>query len=131
MSDHAQGNVLAFVPHEMRKHMKELEAATPGHLKRVSSIEELIHSSAEDLYAVVLIPATGFTSEQWWSVWGCVNTMEPRPSILVYAVRSDFEMWSSVLESGGYDVVVTPFTAEKLRHAIEAAAAEFVRQTNH
>ena len=124
----AEVEVLALVPRPMQGYMEELEAASPGTLKRVASIEELAHSAVEKVYAVTLIPATGFSSEEWWSLWGCINGMEPRPSLLVYALRSDFEMWTSVLDSGGYDVIVAPFTAEKLRRAIQAAAAEFVRK---
>jgi hypothetical protein len=128
MNGDATDHVLAFIPQRMQAYMEELEAAVPGTLNRVASIEELVEASGEQFSAVVLIPATGFTSEQWWSVWGCVNAMEPRPSILVYAFRSDFEMWASVLDSGGYDVIVAPFTEDKLRRAIHAAAAEFARQ---
>jgi len=128
MSDRTVGRILALVPYEMRDSMQALESTAAGDMKQVSSIEELIDSSVEGIYAVALIPATGFTSKQWWSVWGCVHGMEPRPSILVYALQGDFELWSSVLDSGGYDVVVAPFTAEKLSRAIAAAAAEFLRQ---
>ena len=128
MDDHADESVLAFVPRQMQAYMEQLEVAAPGNLSRVASIEELVHASAEKPFAVALIPASATTSEQWWSIWGCVNAMEPKPAILVYAVRSDFAMWSSVLEAGGYDVVVAPFTAEKLRSAIKAAAADCARQ---
>ena len=124
----AEVEVLALDPRPMQGYMEELEVASPGNLRSVASIEELALASVEKLYAVTLIPATGFSSEEWWSLWGCINGMEPRPSLLVYALRSDFEMWSSVLDSGGYDVIVAPFTAEKLRRAIQAAAAEFVRK---
>jgi len=130
MSDWIAGDVLAFVPKEMQDVMRELEAAVPCHLRRAGSIEELAGLAAEESYSVVLLPATGFTTEQWWSIWGRVQAMAPRPSILVYALRSDFELWSSVLDSGGYDVVVAPFSAEKLERAVRAAAAEFLRQND-
>jgi len=110
--------------------MRELELATSANLKRVSSIEELLQASLDQIFAVVIIPAADLPAEHWWSVWGCVNEMVPRPSILVYALRSDFQMWASVLESGGYDVIVAPFTVDKLGRAITAAAAEFTRLQN-
>ena len=120
--------VLALVPPRMQDYLSELEAADEGNLRRASSIAEFISASAEQSFAVTLIPATGFASEEWWSIWGCLNTMELRPSILVYALQSDFEMWSSVLNSGGYDVIVAPFTAIKLRDAIRDAVLHFKRQ---
>jgi hypothetical protein len=129
MSDDAVANTMALVPHRMQAYMEELEVAAPGYLRCFTSVEELVHDSTEKLYAVALIPATGFSPEEWWSIWGFLNDMEPRPSILVYALRSDFEMWSSVLDSGGFDVIVAPFTAMKLRMAITSAAAEFLRMT--
>lgn len=128
MGDVAEGAILALVPHRMKFYLEALEAAAPCSLKQVSSIEEFVHISGEQSYEVILIPARGFTSEQWWSLWGSVNSMEPHPSILVYAIRSDFEMWSSVLEAGGYDVIVAPFTETKLRFALQSAAQEFAHK---
>ncbi len=37
---------------------------------------------------------------------------------LVYARVATFQLWSGVLESGGYDVIVEPLTDEKLRQAL-------------
>jgi DNA-binding NtrC family response regulator len=120
--------VLALVPARMHDYLNELEAATEGTVRRATTIAELISASGEESFAVTLIPATGFASEEWWSIWGCLNTMEPPPSILVYALQSDFEMWSSVLNAGGYDVIVAPFTTAKLRDAIREAVLHFNRQ---
>lgn len=128
MSGDAAAVTLALVPRGMQPYMGELEAATPGSLRRCATVQELVDESAESLYAVALIPSAGFSPEEWWSLWGYLHTMEPRPSILVYALRSDFEMWTAVLEAGGFDVVVAPFTAEKLRKAIASASAEFLRR---
>ena len=127
MSDTAGLAILAYVPHPMKAHMEALEAAAPGDLRQVFTIEEFVRASSGKSYGVALIPAGGFTSEQWWQIWGSVNGMEPRPSLLVYAMRSDFQMWSSVLEAGGYDVIVAPFTETKLRHALQSAADEYTR----
>jgi FixJ family two-component response regulator len=54
-----------------------------------------------------------------------ITTLDPRPSILVYTLESDFSMWSGLLEAGAFDVLVAPFTQAKLTEAIEAAAQEF------
>jgi len=128
MSDEVVADTLALVPDGMQPHMAELRAATPGPLRLCATVQELVCESAERIYAVALIPSTGFLPEEWWTTWGCLNDMEPRPSVLIYALRSDFEMWTSVLESGGFDVIVAPFTAEKLRKAIASAVAEFSRR---
>jgi hypothetical protein len=48
--------------------------------------------------------------------------LSPKPAILVYAQTATFQLWSGVLEAGGYDVIVEPLTDEKLKDAILRAA---------
>jgi FixJ family two-component response regulator len=128
MVDHAVTRTLALVPAGMQPFMEGLERAVPEGLKQCSTIEDVIHGTPEDVWAVVLIPSCSLPPEQWWSLWGFLQTIEPRPSVLVYALKSDFEMWTSVLDAGGFDVIVAPFTVEKLHAAIETAAADFYRR---
>lgn len=125
MTDRAVTATLALIPFQMEPFLQELKGVAFKGIKRCTSIDEIVHGAAEQAYAVVLIPASGISPEQWWSFWGFLQAMEPPPSILVYALRSDFEMWSSVLDAGGFDVIVAPFTADKLRSAISAAFADF------
>jgi FixJ family two-component response regulator len=128
MRNGAVVDILALIPASMQAHMEELKTAAHGRLKRFVSIEEMVHDSADNGYVVALIPATGFSVEEWWTIWGFLNDMDPRPCILVYALRSDFEMWSSVLDAGAFDLIVAPFTPEKLRRAILSASDEFARR---
>lgn len=129
MRNGASVDILALVPTSMRVYMGELAAAVHGHLKRFTFIEEMVHDSSENIYTVALIPATGFSPEDWWTIWGFLNDMDPRPCILVYALRSDFGLWSSVLDAGAFDLIVAPFTEEKLRRAILSASEEFARRS--
>jgi DNA-binding NtrC family response regulator len=124
-------DVLALVPVQMQEYLHELEVAGEGNIRRATSIAEFDSASAEQSFAVALIPATGFAPEEWWSIWGRLNMMEPPPSILVYALHSDFEMWSSVLNAGGFDIIVAPFTAAKLRDGIQAALLHFKDQARN
>ncbi len=39
-----------------------------------------------------------------------------------------FKLWSGVLEMGGYDVIVEPFTEEELQRAVTRAAQSFVER---
>jgi DNA-binding response OmpR family regulator len=48
---------------------------------------------------------------------------------LVYAHTASFQLWSGVLEAGGYDVLVEPFTAEELQGAVLRAAASFAERS--
>ena len=61
----------------------------------------------------------------WWSLWGEIALLNPRPEILVYAHEATFQLWSGVLEIGGYDVIEEPFAEEKLQDAVNRAAHSF------
>jgi hypothetical protein len=43
----------------------------------------------------------------------------------VYAHTASFQLWSGVLEIGGYDVIVEPFTDEEIQRAVLRAAKSF------
>src|SRR5882724_6026702 len=95
--------VLALVPDEMQPRMATLGRAVTGSLTSCHETVEFVQHLRLEGYAVVLLPAT-LPSQEWWNICGVVNTMERRPSILIYAVRSDFPTWSDILEAGGFDV---------------------------
>jgi hypothetical protein len=59
---------------------------------------------------------------------GAVSLLDPRPSILVYALKSDFRIWAGVLAAGGFDVITAPFTQEKFSHALHSAEDDFHRK---
>ena len=117
-------NVLALIPYQMQSRMEALERAVSGKLTIYAHSDEFIHCSRDRSYSVVLVPDS-LPARKWWSVWAQLTTLDPRPSILVYALFSDFPMWSGVLETGGYDVVTAPFSEAKLREVITSAAEYF------
>ena len=91
----------------------------------ISKAAEVPHLAlAETQYHVALLPAA-LPDSGWWSLWGELALLSPRPEILVYAHKPTFELWSGVLEAGGYDVLVEPLTAEKLQRAVLRAAKSF------
>jgi DNA-binding NtrC family response regulator len=78
----------------------------------------------DDIFQVAILPAT-LNDMAWWKLWGVLGVLHRRPSILVYAREATFELWSGVLESGGYDVVVEPFSDAEIREAVRQAAENF------
>lgn len=80
-----------------------------------------------EFYQVALLPAS-LPDMDWWTIWGELALLNHRPAILVYAHTANFQLWSGVLEAGGYDVIVEPFTREKLRDAVLRAARSFEQQ---
>jgi DNA-binding NtrC family response regulator len=89
----------------------------------VSRATELAHRTRNgEIYHVVLLPAALPRTDEWWTIWGELVMLSPKPAILVYAQTATFQLWSGVLEAGGYDVIVEPLTDEKLKDAILRAA---------
>ena len=80
------------------------------------------HIRSGEQYEVVLLPASLPNTDDWWTIWGDVAMLRPKPAILVYAHSATFQLWSGVLEAGGYDVIVEPFTDQKLMEALLRAA---------
>jgi hypothetical protein len=83
----------------------------------------------DDIFQVAILPAT-LTDTAWWKLWGMLGVLNKRPAILVYAREASFQLWSGVLESGGYDVIVEPFTDAEIRNAVRQAAESFEERTN-
>ena len=54
-----------------------------------------------------------------------LGALAKRPAILVYAREATFQLWSGVLESGGYDVIAEPFSDVEIRTAVLQAAQNF------
>lgn len=128
MTASALVTVLALIPLEMRSRMAQLQRAVSGELTTCVHTDEFIQYSRDRSYSVALVPGS-LPIHEWWTVWGQLTTMDPKPSILVYALSSDFPMWSGVLESGGFDVIVAPFSLAKLREAITLAAEYFEQRS--
>jgi PleD family two-component response regulator len=77
-----------------------------------------------DVFQVALLPAS-LSDTDWWELWGVLALLSPRPALLVYAREATFRLWSGVLELGGYDVIVEPFSDEELEDAVLRAAKSF------
>jgi DNA-binding NtrC family response regulator len=94
----------------------------------VDFISRLVEVTQLDLsrrsYHVALVPAV-LPDSGWWSLWGELALLNPRPEILVYAHGATFQLWSGVLEIGGYDVIEEPFAEEELKSAVSRAVHSF------
>lgn len=130
MAENSTGAVLALIPYDMQSSMRHLGSAVVGVLTICGSADDFAQHSRERVYAVALIPAS-LPTREWWNLWGLLSIMEPQPSILVYTLSSGFPMWAGVLEAGGFDVLVAPFTEANLRRAVESATNYFYHQRTH
>lgn len=123
--------LLALVPRETQEQIRRQLAPIGVSIDFISKAAEVSHLVlSRSSYQVALLPAA-LPDNAWWSVWGEIALLHPRPEILVYAYAASFQLWSGVLEVGGYDVLVEPFTAEELQGAVMRAAISFTERSGH
>jgi DNA-binding response OmpR family regulator len=117
--------MLALVPVELQAQIRRQLASLGVVVDCVSKAVEVSQLAlSRRSYHVALLPAV-LPDNGWWSLWGEITLLNPRPEILVYAHKATFQLWSGVLEIGGYDVIVEPFTEEELQGAVIRAARSF------
>jgi DNA-binding NtrC family response regulator len=117
--------MLALVPIEMQGQIRRQLAPLGVVIDFVSKAVEVSQLAlSRRSYHVALLPAV-LPDNGWWSLWGEITLLNPRPEILVYAHKATFQLWSGVLEIGGYDVIVEPFSEEELQGAVTRAARSF------
>jgi PleD family two-component response regulator len=117
--------ILIVVSPERRKEIARQLAPLHAQLLFVSHRGETAQPIHEDdVFQVALLPAT-LSDTDWWGLWGVIGLLNRPPAILVYAREATFQLWSGVLESGGYDLLVEPFSDEELQDAVLRAAKSF------
>ena len=117
--------ILIVVSPERRTEIARQLAPLHAELVFVSHRDETAQTIHEDdVFQVALLPAT-LSDTDWWGLWGVLGLLNRRPAILVYAREATFQLWSGVLESGGYDLIVEPFSDVEIRSAVLQAAQNF------
>jgi DNA-binding NtrC family response regulator len=121
-------SILALVSNRTRAAI-ERKAAAHGldvaFIESVSELTALVH--ADKRFSVAILPAT-LPDTGIWALWGQVRLLNPRPEILLYAPSVDFPTWSGVLEAGGHDVLVDPFSADEFYRAVMNAKNAFEKR---
>ena len=120
--------ILAVVSEEMRATIARQLLPLNVRIVGVAKAAEIAHLVGEgDVFEVAILPAA-LPNAEWWALWGELSLLHPRPAILVYARAATFELWTSVLDLGGYDIVVEPFSDHEIRAAVRRAAQSFRSQ---
>jgi DNA-binding response OmpR family regulator len=123
--------MLALVPAEMQARVLHELAPLGTKIDFISTAGEVSHLAlSRTSYQVALLPAA-LSDNGWWSVWGEIALLHPRPEILVYAQNASFQLWSGVLEIGGHDVIAEPFSGDELRRGVSRAASSFADRCSH
>ena len=121
----ARLRILLVVPVERRREIARQLHPLNAHLVFQDPSSPTEEATKEDeIFQVAILPAT-LTDTAWWKLWGSLGLLDQRPAMLVYAREATFQLWSGVLESGGYDVIVEPFSDAEIRNAVLQAAQSF------
>lgn len=117
--------LLALVPTRMRGQIRRQLTPLGVTIDFVDKVADLSQGAVgRTSYHVALVPAV-LPDAGWWSLWAEISLLDPRPEIVVYTHTASFRLWSGVLEMGGYDVIVEPFTDKELQGAVLRAARSF------
>ncbi len=106
---------------KIRPHLNSIDVC-PIFVSHADELGQFVRNG--EVYEVALLPAS-LPDMDWWTIWGELALLDQRPAILVCAHSASFQLWSGVLEAGGYDVLVEPFTRDKLKEAVLRAARSF------
>lgn len=117
--------VLAVVSEQMRATLARQLAVLNVKIERVAKASEIARIIGNgDIFDVAILPAA-LPNAEWWAFWSELSLLNPRPAILVYARAATFELWTSVLDMGGFDVIVEPFSDREIQEAVLRAAQSF------
>ncbi len=117
--------ILALVPPEKRREIARQLAPLKADVLFCEHASEVATAIDEDdTFQVALLPEI-LSDGGCWELWGLLALLRRRPALLVYARDASFRFWSGVLESGGYDVIIEPFSDEELQDAVLRAAKSF------
>jgi DNA-binding NtrC family response regulator len=131
LDKNSEVRLLALAPVQMQGQIRRQLAplgVTIDFVSKATDVSHLVLNRAP--YQVALLPAV-LPDNGWWSLWGEIAVLNPRPEVLVYAHSASFRLWSGVLEMGGYDVIVEPFTDDELQQAVSRAAQSFAERRAH
>jgi hypothetical protein len=116
--------ILLVAPQERQAQIARKLAPLKAELLVIGRWGEAAVALREDGFQVALLAGSSSDTD-WWELWGVLALLNRRPAILVCAPKTTFELWSGVLESGGYDLIVEPFSDEELQSAVLLAAKSF------
>ena len=90
----------------------------------LAELTELVQDG--QVFQVAILPATLPEAEATcWEVYGGLSLLNTKPELLICAHAVSFRLWSSVLDAGGHDILVEPFSPEQLQGAVLHALKSF------
>ena len=117
--------VIALLSNVLAKDLREHLTRLGIHLAFAHNVAQLSRIRRDDrAFEVAIVPADPPAGE-WLQLCHELTCLKPRPSILVSFKRDTFKAWAQVLDSGGFGVIIEPYTTNSLQNAIQGAVDHF------
>ncbi len=115
--------MLVLADQQERRALEAIVAPCRWTIYRATSCEEAIRFARYTRPRVLVCDAE-LPDGGWRRIWKALS-IGPRPPLLIVASRSaDEQLWSQVLNEGGYDVLLKPFRSEEVVWAIHCAGGQ-------
>jgi len=108
--------------------LEELRAMLPSsdwNLYSAFSVAEARDMLSHYSYPIVIAEA-GSTGNSWKSMLGCLSAhlQIPSPKLIVASACADDELWSEVLNRGGFNVLAKPYDPREVNWVLNQARTE-------
>jgi DNA-binding NtrC family response regulator len=113
--------VLAILPQpEEQALLRAIFSNTNWRLDMAANLHQALTLLQVQVYPVIVADADP-PGGNWQDVFYSVQHLQPQPHVIVTARKADRELWASVLNLGGYDVVEKPLDRRNLMHVVGLA----------
>lgn len=96
-------------------------AGIPPNIRAVSSCEEAAEQLRDDPAINLVLTDLSLPDGTWFDVLNLTGRFHPGASVVVCARVDDERLWASVLEAGGFDVLVEPWEGGEVNRVVSAA----------
>jgi DNA-binding NarL/FixJ family response regulator len=119
------GALLVMSPERSNLLLSQL-AGISSSIRAVSSCEEATQQLRDDPAISLILTDVGLPDGTWFDVLNLVGHLHPGARVVVCAPVEDEQLWTSVLEAGGFDALVEPWEPGEVNR-IDSPAANAAR----
>lgn len=111
---------LLVMPLERCSRLKGLLASFAATIRQASSCEEAATALADDSEISLVLTDLALPDGAWFDVLHLTNDLRPGIRVVVCGI-ADEQLWTNVLEAGGFDVLVEPYQEAEVNRVVSAA----------
>ena len=112
---------LLVMPPERSTLLLRQLAGIPSNIRAVSSCEAAAEQLRDDPAINLVLTDLGLPDGTWSDVLNLAGKSQSGASVVVCTRVDDERLWTSVLEAGGFDVLVEPWEQGEISRVVSAA----------